>query len=129
MPEIVRRTCHLCEACCGVEVHVEGEKIRAVRPDDADPRSRGYVCPKGVAMAAVHDDPDRLRTPVRRTPAGDFEPIAWEEALALAARRFRDIRARHGNDAVALYIGNPIVHNSSAVLVRAGLLKAFGSRN
>ena len=55
MSEIVRRTCHLCEACCGLELHVEGDRIVSVRPDERDPLSRGHACPKGIALAAVHD--------------------------------------------------------------------------
>jgi anaerobic selenocysteine-containing dehydrogenase len=129
MPKTVPRTCHLCEACCGLELLVEDGKVLSVRPDAQDPRSRGYACPKGIHIADVHDDPDRLRQPVRRTPAGDFEPIAWEEALGLASKRFRAIRRSHDRDAIALYLGNPIVHNHGATLVRAGLIQAFGTRN
>jgi anaerobic selenocysteine-containing dehydrogenase len=127
--ETVRRTCHLCEACCGLEFHVEGDKILSVRPDAGDPFSRGYACPKGIAIADLEDDPDRLRQPVRRAPGGDFEPVSWDEALAEACARLRKVRARHGRDAVAVYIGNPIVHDHAAVLVRAGLLAALGTRN
>ena len=129
MPAIVHRTCHLCEACCGLEFHVEGEKILAVRPDAEDPFSRGYACPKGIAIADVHADPDRLRQPVRRTPSGDFAPVTWEDALAEAGARLGEIRARHGRDALAVYVGNPIVHDYAAALVRAGLLAALGTRN
>jgi anaerobic selenocysteine-containing dehydrogenase len=129
MPEIVRRNCHLCEACCGLELHVEGEKILAVRPDEGDPFSRGYACPKGIAIADVHHDPDRLRQPMRRTPAGDFEPVSWEAALSEAGARLREVRARHGRNALALYVGNPVVHDHAAALVRAGLLAAMGTRN
>ena len=124
MPKTVHRTCHLCEACCGLELLVEDGKVLSVRPDADDPRSRGYACPKGIHIADVHDDPDRLRQPVRRTPGGDFEPISWEAALALASKRFRAIRRSHGADAIAIYLGNPIVHNHGATLVRAGLLEA-----
>jgi anaerobic selenocysteine-containing dehydrogenase len=129
MPEVVHRNCHLCEACCGLAFHVEGEKILAVRPDEGDPFSRGYACPKGIAIADVHHDPDRLRQPMRRTPAGDFEPVSWEAALAEAGARLREVRARHGRDALALYVGNPVVHDHAAALVRAGLLAAMGTRN
>ena len=38
-----------------------------------------------MAIPAVQDDPDRLRTPMRRTPSGDFEPVSWSDALDLAA--------------------------------------------
>jgi anaerobic selenocysteine-containing dehydrogenase len=129
MPRSVLRSCPLCEACCGLEFHVEGEKVLAVRPDAGDPFSQGYACPKGIAIADVHDDPDRLRQPVRRTPSGDFEPVSWEEALAEACARLAAVRDRHGRDAVAVYIGNPIVHDYAAILVRAGLLAALGTRN
>jgi anaerobic selenocysteine-containing dehydrogenase len=129
MPETVLRNCHLCEACCGLEFQVEGDKILSVRPDASDPFSRGYACPKGIAIADVHHDPDRLRQPMRRTPSGDFEPVSWDDALAETCARLREVQARHGRDAVALYVGNPVVHDHGAVLVRQGLLSALGTRN
>jgi len=129
MPESVRRNCHLCEACCGLEFQVEGDKILSVRPDADDPRSRGYACPKGIAIADVHDDPDRLRQPMRRTPSGEFEPVGWDEAIATACERMKAVQARHGADALAVYIGNPVVHDHGAALARAGLLAALGTHN
>ncbi len=125
----VHRSCTLCEATCGLTLEVEGDRIVSVRGDEADVLSHGYVCPKGVAIAAVHHDPDRLRTPVRRTAAGGFEPIGWDEAFALVAGRLSAIRKEHGADAIAVYMGNPIVHNHGAVLLRAGFVRAIGTRN
>jgi len=129
MPRSVYRNCHLCEACCGLEFHVEGDKILSVRPDAEDARSQGYACPKGIAIAGVHDDPDRLRRPMRRTPSGDFEPVSWDVALKEACARLGEIRDRHGRDALAVYVGNPVVHDFGVALVRLGLLKALGTRN
>lgn len=129
MADTVFRTCTLCEAACGLAFEVEGDRIIAVRPDDDDVLSAGYVCPKGIAIKDVHDDPDRLRRPMRRTVTGDFEPCSWDEAFSLVAGRLREIRAAHGADAVALYIGNPIVHNHGALLLRGALLRALGTRN
>src|SRR5689334_11827925 len=129
----VYRSCSLCEASCGLAFEVAGDKgderIVSVRPDHDDVSSKGYVCPKGMAMAAVHHDPDRLRTPVRRRADGDFEPISWSEAFDLVADRLNAIRREHGNDAIATYVGNPVVHNHGAVLMRHGFLKALGTRN
>ncbi len=125
----VFRTCTLCEAMCGLSFDVEGQRIVSVSPDEEDVFSHGYICPKGTAIAAVHDDPDRLRVPVRRTPAGNFEPISWGEAFALVGQRLRDIRARHGRDSVALYMGNPIGHNHGVLILRNGLFRALGTRN
>ena len=45
------RTCPLCEAMCGVRVHVEGGRAKHVRPNPDDVWSKGYICPKGTALA------------------------------------------------------------------------------
>lgn len=129
MARTVFRTCSLCEAMCGLRFEVEGGRIVSVAPDEDDVFSQGYICPKGASIAKVHDDPDRLRTPMRRTPAGDFEPIGWEEAISLVAGRLNEIRREHGNDAVALYVGNPVAHNHAALALRQGLMRALGTKN
>lgn len=129
MTKTVYRACTLCEAGCGLAIDVEQNRIAAIRGDEFDPLSQGYVCPKGLTLGTVDQDPDRLRTPVRRTPAGDFEPIGWEEAYRLTADGLRRIRQSYGPDAVALYMGNPIAHNHGILMLRAGLVGALGTRN
>lgn len=129
MSRTVFRACTLCEAACGLKFEVDGDRIVSVRPDDDDALSRGFACPKGIANADIHHDPDRLRQPLRRQAGGSFAPIGWDEAFALVAERLRAVRAAHGADATAVYIGNPIVHNHGALMLRNGFLKAVGSRN
>ena len=94
MARTVFRTCTLCEATCGLAFEVEGEQILKVRPDEDDVFSRGYACPKGIAIGDIHHDPDRLRTPVRRNEAGEFEPISWDGAFDLVAIRLATTTAR-----------------------------------
>ena len=121
-------TCPLCEASCGLRIETDGERVLSVRGDEADPLSRGYLCPKGVALADLHDDPDRLRRPLKRT--GDsFREIGWDEALDEAAQRLAQIQREHGRDAVAMYIGNPTAHSYSAVLYGFLLLEALRTRS
>jgi len=129
MARAVYRTCTLCEAACGLAIDVENDRIVGVRGDADDVASQGYVCAKGVAIGEVHDDPDRLRRPMRRTSEGTFVAVSWDEAFSDIATRLAAIRTEFGNDAVALYIGNPIIHNHGALLLRQSLMNALGTRN
>jgi anaerobic selenocysteine-containing dehydrogenase len=60
------RTCCLCEALCGVVIEADDGRVRSIRGDPDDVFSRGHICPKAVALQDLHDDPDRLRRPMRR---------------------------------------------------------------
>ncbi|MDR3417582.1 MAG: molybdopterin-dependent oxidoreductase [Nevskia sp.] len=104
------RACNLCEAICGLEIRVRGDEILSIRGDEADPLSRGYICPKAVALKDIQQDPDRLRRPLRRTANG-WEEIGWDAALDLAAERLVAIAQKYGSNSVAAYYGNPNVHN------------------
>lgn len=109
------RACHLCEAICGLNIEVSHEsdgeaRISAIKGDPLDPFSRGHICPKAVALQDIQDDPDRLRQPHRRV-GERWQVISWEEAFALAADKLWSIQQAHGRNAVAVYQGNPSVHN------------------
>ncbi|HEY9545055.1 MAG TPA: molybdopterin oxidoreductase family protein [Solimonas sp.] len=102
--------CNLCEAICGLEFRVRDGHIVSIRGDDADPLSRGHICPKAVALQDLHEDPDRLRKPQKRV--GDqWVEVSWDEALDEVAHRLAAIARQHGGNAVAGYLGNPSVHN------------------
>src|SRR6266511_3800309 len=124
----VFRTCPLCEATCGLELTVSNGAVRSIRGDSDDVFSAGFICPKGTTLGHLHDDPDRLRGPLVRRD-GELRAAAWEEAFAEVARRLPQIIERHGRDAVAVYVGNPTVHNLSGTLYSRVLLRALGTRN
>jgi anaerobic selenocysteine-containing dehydrogenase len=121
-------TCMLCEAVCGISVETSGNTVVSVRGDQADPFSRGHICPKAAALRDVHADPDRITQPLRRVGPDRFEPVSWDAALAEAAERIAAIQRRHGRNAVALYLGNPTVHSYSALLSVPFFGKALGTR-
>lgn len=121
-------TCPLCEAMCGLLVDVDGQRIRSIRGDPDDPFSRGYVCPKAAALADLHHDPERIRTPLIRT-GSDWREASWDEALDRAAGGLAGVRRRHGRDAVGLYYGNPVAHNLGLLTHGLAFRRAFGTRN
>jgi len=122
------RTCPLCEATCGLTITTRGTEVVSVRGDDEDVFSHGFICPKGVALKELHDDPDRLRTPMIRQPDGTHRPASWDDAFALINEKLPPLIAADRNS-VAVYLGNPSVHNLSTQLYPRALLKLLGTQN
>ncbi|MCX7078593.1 MAG: molybdopterin oxidoreductase family protein [Pseudomonas sp.] len=109
------RACHLCEAICGLTIEttaVDGAavQITSIKGDPQDSFSRGHICPKAVALQDIQNDPDRLHQPMLRV-GNEWQPIEWDAAFALVAERLGAIQELHGQNAVAVYQGNPSVHN------------------
>jgi anaerobic selenocysteine-containing dehydrogenase len=123
----VHRVCTLCEATCGIAVDVDGGRVERVSADRLDPFSKGYLCPKAWGMKALQDDPDRLERPMRRE-GSTWREIGWDEALGEAVERLDAVRAAHGPDAVAAYLGNPNAHSLHAMVYGPVLLKALGTK-
>ena len=124
------RTCPLCEATCGLELTLgDAGEVLKVRGDEQDVFSRGFICPKGASLRELHEDPDRLRTPLVKGPDGVHREATWDEAFAEIERRLPPLVAEHGRDAVAVYSGNPSAHNLAALLYGRLLLKALGTKN
>ena len=111
-PQLRYRTCPLCEAMCGLELEIEDGRVTRTRPDHDDVWSRGYICPKGITVAQLHDDPDRLRAPLVRDGAS-WREVTWDEAFARCDELLAGVIERHGKAAVTAYIGNPSAHNFS----------------
>lgn len=123
------RNCHLCEANCGVAIEVQDGIIASVKGDDADPFSRGHICPKAVALKDLYEDPDRLRTPIRKNAQGEWEAIGWEDAYELVVQRLHAIRTEFGRNAIGAYLGNPNVHNHGSMIAMLPFLRALGTQN
>lgn len=122
------RICPLCEATCGLRIEADGRRVVRVAGDDADTFSEGYICPKGAALAELDADPDRLRAP-RIREGRAFREASWGEAFAHIDDRLTRIRDQHGPNSIAIYLGNPIVHNIALTAYVPALVKALGTRN
>ena len=128
MDRTVYRTCPLCEATCGLEIEVVDDRVRRIRGDMANPFSGGFICPKGSTLKQLHEDPDRLRTPLIRENGG-HRAATWEEAFALIAMRFSAIVEEHGRSALAIYVGNPNVHQLDNTLGVRPLIRSLATHN
>lgn len=128
MSETHFTTCPLCEAMCGLRIETRDGRVEDIRGDEHDELSRGHVCPKAVGLKELHEDPDRLRHPMRRN-GSSWEPIAWDDALDEATERLHQIQTAHGRDSVGLYLGNPNAHNLGAMLFGPMLLRVLRTKN
>jgi anaerobic selenocysteine-containing dehydrogenase len=111
-----------------VAIEVDGDRVIGVRGDEADPFSKGYICPKATALADLHHDPDRLRVPLIRD-GESWREAGWDEALDLVANRLRAIRKAHGKHAIGVYQGNPSAHNLGLLTYGQLVLRTLGTRN
>ncbi|TYB49135.1 molybdopterin dinucleotide binding domain-containing protein [Actinomadura chibensis] len=125
------RTCPLCEAMCGLELTLDdADAVTRVRGDRDDPFSRGFICPKGATLGVLDGDPDRLAEPlVRSSASDDWATAGWDAAFETVREALSGIVARHGADAVAVYVGNPAAHSLAAPLYVGAIVKALGTRN
>ncbi|MEZ4363927.1 MAG: molybdopterin-dependent oxidoreductase [Kofleriaceae bacterium] len=116
------RSCPLCEATCGVTITTEADRVTSITGDAQDPFSRGYLCPKATALGDLHEDPDRLRTPMVRE-GETWRETTWDHALTLVAERLEALAQAHGREAVGLVRGNPTIHNLGSLLFSPILLR------
>lgn len=133
MTRTARTFCRICEVHCGLVVEIEdgaaaGERITKVSPDREHPVSRGYCCVKGLALGALHHDPDRVDVPLKRVD-GELVEISWEQALSEIGARVRGIVDEHGPRAVGLYQGNPTFFSLQGTLMSTAYVEALGSPN
>jgi len=125
---IAYRTCPFCESTCGLKITLEGGHAVSVEGDEDDVFSKGYLCPKGAALADLHHDPDRLHHPLIKRN-GNWVKVGWDEAFAAVESGLHPLMEKYGRDAVAAYVGNPCAHTMAGALCLKPFFKALKSRN
>lgn len=119
MPREHSAICPLCEATCGLKVTTQAGRVLDIRGDADDPFSQGYLCPKGYALKALEEDPDRLTQPLIQG-----RQATWRQAFDLIEARLPPLLPD-----VALYLGNPNVHNLAGQLYVPALARVLQGRN
>ncbi|WP_033292439.1 molybdopterin-containing oxidoreductase family protein [Amycolatopsis jejuensis] len=114
--------CRFCASFCGAVVDLDGTTVTQVRGDEANPSSRGYLCPKGRSLGAFHHHPQRLDVPAVRGRAG-----TWDEVLGDAAEGLRRIADAGNPDAIGFYLGNAGQFDTLALSAVAGFIQALGT--
>src|ERR1700726_42117 len=124
-----RRTktvCTYCSVGCTFDVWTKDRHILKVEPSEG--LANGIsTCVKGKFGWDFVNSPDRLTKPLIRE--GDtFREATWEEALALVARRFAEIKAKDGPDALA-FISSSKCTNEESYLMQKLARAVIGTNN
>ena len=120
--------CRICEALCGLQADVEGDRVVALRPDPNHVATSGYACVKGLNQHRMYDSPDRLKYVLRRTDDGHV-PTSWTEALADIGGRLRRLIGTHGPSSVGMYVGTAAGFGVLHPVFAQGFMDALGSRS
>ncbi|GLP78667.1 molybdopterin-binding oxidoreductase [Mycobacterium antarcticum] len=110
---------------CGLEIQVVDGHVASIRPNREDTWSRGHICPKGASLGALHEDPDRIRTPMIKVD-GEWQEVGWDQALRRCTELLAPIIEEYGISAVTAYTGNPLAHSFSLARYAGILLGLSG---
>jgi predicted molibdopterin-dependent oxidoreductase YjgC len=95
----VDTTCPYCGCGCNLTLHVQGNEVIRVSSKE-DTINEGWLCVKGRFGYSFINSRERLKSPLIKRN-GKLEEVSWETALDYVAERFKDIREKHGPDAIA----------------------------
>jgi anaerobic selenocysteine-containing dehydrogenase len=103
----IRGACpHDCPDTCGVITEVQDGRAVNFSGDPDNSITKGWLCAKVRPYLDHVYHPDRLLYPLRRVGpkgGGQWQRISWQEALDEIARRWKDIIARYGAEAILPY--------------------------
>jgi formate dehydrogenase major subunit len=121
-----KTVCTYCSVGCTFDVWTKGRHILKVEPSDG--LANGIsTCVKGKFGWDFVNSPDRLTKPLIRE--GDkFREATWDEALGLVARRFAEIKAKDGPDALA-FISSSKCTNEESYLMQKLARAVIGTNN
>lgn len=84
--------CGECDAGCGIVVRVMEGRAKKIEGHPDHPLNRGKHCAKAEAALQALYHPDRLPGPMKRSGRrgeGSFQPVSWDEAIAIWVEQLR----------------------------------------
>ena len=127
--QVVKSTCSLCLAGCGVLVHLEDSKVVRIKGDPESPVNQGVLCAKGRASLEYLYHPDRLTHPLKqegKRGRGKWTRISWDRALDIIAGRFSQTKKQFGAESAAFVQGSA---KGLIDVYHERLANAFGTPN
>ncbi len=126
-----KTVCTYCGVGCSFDVWTRGRHILKIEPAEG-PANGISTCVKGKFAWDYVNAPDRLTHPLIRARNAqghdEFREATWDEALALIAERFTEIKRKHGADALA-FIASSKCTNEESYLMQKLARAVIGTNN
>lgn len=126
--KIVKTTCRMCGTLCGIEAHIEDNKVVHIEGDKDNILNKGRICIKGSSAVTWLNHPDRLLKPLKKNANGDFEEIELEKAMDEIAEKLVNIQEKYGANSIGVWKGEGIDFAQQEELARRWI-HAVGSPN
>jgi formate dehydrogenase len=120
--------CRICESLCGLELETQDGRVVEIRPDARHVATGGFACVKGLKQHRLFESPDRVRHPMKRVGRA-WHRVSWEEALAGIGASVRRLRALHGPDSIAMYVGTAAGFSLLHPIFAQGFMTGLGSKS
>ncbi|MFP8966007.1 molybdopterin-dependent oxidoreductase [Pokkaliibacter sp. CJK22405] len=115
---LAKTTCPYCGVGCGITAEVSHGAVKRVSGDEDHPANQGRLCVKGSALVETLGAHDRLTS-----PWVDGHATSWDNALNTLVGRLQNIRTRHGDRSVAMYLSGQLLTEDYYVANK--LMKGF----
>jgi formate dehydrogenase major subunit len=107
--------CPYCGCGCGLNLVVQGEKIKGIAPWKRHPVNEGKLCPKGLASHEFIHSEERLTIPLIKKD-GAFVESTWDDALTLVASKLKTTQETYGPNSVA-FLASARITNEENYLI------------
>jgi predicted molibdopterin-dependent oxidoreductase YjgC len=112
--------CHFCSIGCKVNFKVIDNQVYFVANSEEagvyNTHNRGYLCVKGRFGHRYLMEKNRLTKPLLREK-DTFNEVSWDKALDYTAQKIKEISAKYGPEAVALF-ASPKMSNQELYLLQ-----------
>lgn len=119
--------CRICEASCGLVLHLENGRVQHIEPNKSHIGTLGFSCMKGLQQHRLYDTPDRLQYPLKRV-GDEFVRISWQQALQEIGAKVKALRAV-SPQAISMYVGTAAGFSILHPIFAEGFMQGIGSHN
>jgi NADH-quinone oxidoreductase subunit G len=108
-------TCTFCSDGCQLSVGSRGGEVMRVVARDryVNGHNGEFLCIKGRFAHPFVNHEERIKTPlIRYKKGGRLIPATWDEAIAFAAQKLKEVKDAHGGDSIGV-VGSPRLTNEA----------------